>query len=269
VASALGCTGTAGIPGSPRTSLGDQRTGHRHDPGRSMARASDPPLRARCPTRASSARSGRPHRRLGLTDRSEELQLPDVLHGLEGRAGGCHRAGVGNGVGEPSARTAHRSASRSAPPGGQWISISLAVGAGVQHHPAQQLREHLVDQLHRHRRIMPWDVSREAPGQRQCATFRAPTGAVAPGGIDGSLSRGWCRHRRCFPLHPPRSRTWPSPARRDDLRTGRHPQTAKHEGLQRRLEPADNGSRMCRSKFEGVDLKITKQVRLPPSTSPY
>jgi hypothetical protein len=29
------------------------------------------------------------------------------------------------------------------------------VGAGVEHHPAQQHREHLVDQLHRHRRIMP------------------------------------------------------------------------------------------------------------------
>jgi hypothetical protein len=29
------------------------------------------------------------------------------------------------------------------------------VGAGVEHHPAQQLREHLVDQFHRHRRIMP------------------------------------------------------------------------------------------------------------------
>jgi hypothetical protein len=25
----------------------------------------------------------------------------------------------------------------------------------VEHHPARQLREHLVDQLHRHRRIMP------------------------------------------------------------------------------------------------------------------
>jgi hypothetical protein len=43
-------------------------------------------------------------------------------------------------------------------------------------------------------------------------------GTVAPGSIDGSLSRGWCRHRRCFPLHPPRSWTSPSSARRYDLR---------------------------------------------------
>ena len=41
---------------------------------------------------------------------------------------------------------------------------------------------------------------------------------VAPGSIDGSLSRGWCRHRRCFPLHTPRSRTGPSPACRHNLR---------------------------------------------------
>jgi 2-polyprenyl-6-methoxyphenol hydroxylase-like FAD-dependent oxidoreductase len=45
----------------------------------------------------------------------------------------------------------------------------------VEHHPAQQLREHLVDQFHRHRRIMPRTVVRESPGQRQRAKFRAPT----------------------------------------------------------------------------------------------
>jgi len=38
------------------------------------------------------------------------------------------------------------------------LDLVGSVGAGVQHHPAQQLREHLVDQLHRHRRIMPWGV---------------------------------------------------------------------------------------------------------------
>ena len=55
-------------------------------------------------------------------------------------------------------------------------------------------------------------------------------GTVAPGSIDGSLSRGWCRNRRCFPLHPPRSRTSPSPARRHDLRGLAAPRkTAKHE----------------------------------------
>jgi hypothetical protein len=39
------------------------------------------------------------------------------------------------------------------------LNLVGSVGAGVQHHPAQQLREHLVDQLHRHRRIMPWGRS--------------------------------------------------------------------------------------------------------------
>jgi len=34
------------------------------------------------------------------------------------------------------------------------LDLVGGVGAGVEHHPAQQLREHLVDQFHRHRRIM-------------------------------------------------------------------------------------------------------------------
>jgi hypothetical protein len=35
------------------------------------------------------------------------------------------------------------------------LDLVGGVGASVEHHPAQELREHLVDQLHRHRRIMP------------------------------------------------------------------------------------------------------------------
>ena len=54
-------------------------------------------------------------------------------------------------------------------------------------------------------------------------------GRVAPGSIAGSLSRGWCRHRRCFPIGaqdpPPRiigvSRTPPTGNQR--------PGAAKHE----------------------------------------
>jgi hypothetical protein len=34
------------------------------------------------------------------------------------------------------------------------LDLVGGVGAGVEHHPAQQLREHLVDQFDRHRRIM-------------------------------------------------------------------------------------------------------------------
>jgi hypothetical protein len=37
-------------------------------------------------------------------------------------------------------------------------------------------------------------------------------GTVAPESIDGSLSRGWYRNRRCFPLHTSRSTTHASPA---------------------------------------------------------
>jgi hypothetical protein len=35
------------------------------------------------------------------------------------------------------------------------LDLVGGVGAGVERYPAQQLREHLIDQLHRHRRIMP------------------------------------------------------------------------------------------------------------------
>jgi len=35
------------------------------------------------------------------------------------------------------------------------LDLIGGVGAGVEHYPAQQLREHVVDQFHRHRRIMP------------------------------------------------------------------------------------------------------------------
>jgi len=35
------------------------------------------------------------------------------------------------------------------------LDLVGGVGAGAQHHLAQQLREHLVDQPHRHLRIMP------------------------------------------------------------------------------------------------------------------
>ena len=54
------------------------------------------------------------------------------------------------------------------------LDLVGGVGVGVEHHPAQQLREHLVDQPHRHRRIMHDTFSGEAPGQRECARFRAP-----------------------------------------------------------------------------------------------
>lgn len=37
----------------------------------------------------------------------------------------------------------------------QDLDLVGGVGAGVEHHPAQQFREHLVDQLHRHQQIMP------------------------------------------------------------------------------------------------------------------
>jgi len=63
-----------------------------------------------------------------------------------------------------------------------------------------------------------------------------------PGALSG-LFGGRARHERrvtearaefgvdAFPFTLQEvSRTWPSPAHRDDLRTGQHPQTAKHEG---------------------------------------
>jgi hypothetical protein len=37
----------------------------------------------------------------------------------------------------------------------QDLDVLGGVGSGVQHDPAQELGEHLVDQLQRHRRIMP------------------------------------------------------------------------------------------------------------------
>jgi hypothetical protein len=37
----------------------------------------------------------------------------------------------------------------------QDLDVLGGVRSGVQHHPAQELGEHQVDQLHRHQRIMP------------------------------------------------------------------------------------------------------------------
>jgi hypothetical protein len=37
----------------------------------------------------------------------------------------------------------------------QDLDFLAVVGSGAQHHPAQELGEHHVDQLQRHRRIMP------------------------------------------------------------------------------------------------------------------
>jgi hypothetical protein len=53
------------------------------------------------------------------------------------------------------------------------LDLLGSVGAGVEHHPAQQLREHLVDQLHRHRRIMP---RRPQPQSARSATVREVSG---------------------------------------------------------------------------------------------
>jgi hypothetical protein len=45
------------------------------------------------------------------------------------------------------------------------LDLLGGVGSGAQHHPAQDLREHSVDQSQRHRRIMPVAAGGEAAGQ--------------------------------------------------------------------------------------------------------
>jgi hypothetical protein len=54
----------------------------------------------------------------------------------------------------------------------------------VEDHPAQQLREHLVDQLYRHEGSCRATISREATGQRQCPRFLAPTCVLKWSGDD-------------------------------------------------------------------------------------
>jgi hypothetical protein len=46
------------------------------------------------------------------------------------------------------------------------LDLLGCVGAGVKHHPAQKLREHLVDQIQRHQSIMPLTFDRESAGQQ-------------------------------------------------------------------------------------------------------
>jgi hypothetical protein len=57
-----------------------------------------------------------------------------------------------------------------------------------------------------------WNVGAVKHGRNTARRPASEHGAVGPGGIDGSLSRGWWRNRRCFPLHTPRSTNHPSPA---------------------------------------------------------
>ena len=231
VASALGCTGTAGIPGSPRTSLGDQRTGHRHDPG-SEATGKGVQSRAcgsqMCPGWPASARSGRPHRRSASPTPARNAASPDVQNGWKSlplaaiaRAWVTGSANLRHGrhidpLPAPRRPAASGSQSRRQCRSGRAAPSSSAAARTSGRSASPPSADHAVGRL-----AVKHQVSDSA--QR----FGHPQ---APGGIDGSLSRGWCRHRRCFPLHPPRSRTWPSPARRDDLRTGRHPQTGETRG---------------------------------------
>jgi hypothetical protein len=59
----------------------------------------------------------------------------------------------------------------------QDLDLLGGVGSSAQHGPAQELREHLVDQPRRHQRIMPDCVSPgERAGQGLCAQFWALTG---------------------------------------------------------------------------------------------
>ena len=88
-------------------------------------------------------------------------------------------------------------------------------------------------------------------GRNTARRSASERGTVAPGSIDGSLSRGWCEHRRCFPLHPPRSRTWPSPARRYDLRTGQHPSKLRNTSV-----PIDVLADWCGGTAEDVTEQI-------------
>ena len=58
----------------------------------------------------------------------------------------------------------------------QDLDLLAGVGSGVQHDPAQELGEHLVDQPQRHQRIMPGTCHGRTSRSRVCAQFRAPTG---------------------------------------------------------------------------------------------
>jgi hypothetical protein len=55
------------------------------------------------------------------------------------------------------------------------LDLFRCIGAGTQHHPAQELREHLVDQRQRHKGIMPGQVrrriGRSAPADRVSGTY--------------------------------------------------------------------------------------------------
>jgi hypothetical protein len=54
------------------------------------------------------------------------------------------------------------------------LDLVGGVGAGVEHYPARQLREHLVDQLYRDRRIMPHQPE---PRSTSAAATREISGA--------------------------------------------------------------------------------------------
>src|SRR6185503_3789547 len=76
-----------------------------------------------------------------------------------------------------------------------------------------------------------WNVGAVKHGRNTARRPASEDGTVVPGSIDGSLSRGWYRNRRCFPLQTPRSTNPVSPACPHDPRVGdQHPETAKHEG---------------------------------------
>jgi hypothetical protein len=61
----------------------------------------------------------------------------------------------------------------------QDLDLLGGVGSSAQHGPAQELREHLVDQPRRHQRIMPDYVPPgERAGQGLCAQFSALTGSL-------------------------------------------------------------------------------------------
>jgi hypothetical protein len=57
------------------------------------------------------------------------------------------------------------------------LDLVGGVGAGVEHHPAQQLCEHLVDQLHRHRGVMP---RHRRPRSMRSAAVREVSGTYTP-----------------------------------------------------------------------------------------
>jgi hypothetical protein len=81
-----------------------------------------------------------------------------------------------------------------------------------------------------------WNVGAVKHGRNTARRPASEHGAVGPGGIDGSLSRGWWRNRRCFPLHTPRSTNHPSPAcpqPTDD----QQPRNCETRGVGSRQEP--------------------------------